>query len=114
MIVRDQTVPTVVEWLSPEINEIEVLFNESMDPLTIDVENLTLIDSTGTAITVAFVDYDDPLNPKRVTFSTDILIDSLTLDETYTATLQVTDDYPIEDGRGNALADIYTWTFKKK
>jgi hypothetical protein len=113
LIVRDQTAPTVVHWSSPVLDEISILFNESMafdpDPLlsTIGVENLTVVDSTGTVVPVNSVTASADL--KTITFVTDLLVSG----DTYTATLQTTTTYLVEDGRGNSLATSYSWTFKK-
>jgi hypothetical protein len=113
LVVRDLTAPTIVEWSSPAPDEITVLFNETMsidpDPLisTIGIENLTVVDATGTVVPVNSVTASVDL--KTVTFVTDPFLAS----ETYTATLQTTETYLVEDGRGNSIAASYSWIFKK-
>lgn len=106
LVVRDQTAPMIVEWSTPAPNQIEILFNETIESTTVDVTNLLVVDSTGASVTVN----SKSVVNKTVTFTTEF---DLTDGETYTAALQTADPFLVEDGRGNSIAASYVWTFKK-
>ena len=108
LIVRDLTAPTVVQWSSPSLTSIEILFSETMDPSTIDVDNLLVVDSAANDVAVNTVAAD--LSNTIFTFTTD----SLVVGETYKATLQNSLNSTIKDGRGNSFAVSNLWTFKKQ
>ncbi|MBE0499975.1 MAG: Ig-like domain-containing protein [Desulfuromonadales bacterium] len=108
LIVRDLTAPTVVQWSSPSLTTIEILFSETMDPLTIDVDNLLVVDSAQNDVAVNTVAADS--SNTIFTFTTD----SLVVGETYKATLQNSLNTTIKDGRGNSFAFSNLWTFKKQ
>lgn len=106
LVVRDQTVPKVVKWLSLDDTSVSVEFNESMNAATIEPANLTILDSNATLVNVSGVVSNGDRN---FTFATDLLAAG----ETYTATLQTTDNFWVEDARGNSIGVSYVWTFKK-
>ncbi len=108
LIVRDLTAPTVVQWSSPSLTTIEILFSETMDPLTLGVDNLLVVDSAATDVAVNTVTVDS--SNTIFTFTTDALV----VGETYKATLQNSLNSTIKDGRGNSFAVSNLWTFKKQ
>jgi hypothetical protein len=94
------TDPTDTETGVAINRNITALFNESLDPTTVNASNFTLTADSGATDISGEVVYADTL----VTFNP---TDNLAISTEYTATL--TSD--IKDLAGNVLASNYSWTF---
>jgi hypothetical protein len=84
----------------PINGNITALFNESLDPATVDLDSFTLAPTAGGGIVAGSVSYAQ----KLVSFNPTA---DLVPDTQYTATLTTN----VKDLAGNPLTTVYTWTF---